>query len=82
MRVSRPLEMAASWLAMEDIKPGSGELHYYVGSHRIREFLFDGDKKWMPDDQRQHDEFLKNLVDECECQGLKRELFRPKKAMP
>jgi len=79
VRVSRPMEMAASWLAMEDIKPGTGELHYYVGSHRIPEFLFGGEKKWMPDSGLQHDEFLKHLVDECERRGLKKELFKPKK---
>jgi len=64
---------------MEDVQPGTGELHYYAGSHRIREFLFGGDKKSMPDDGQQHEELLKHLIDECERQGLKHEVFRPKK---
>ena len=79
VRVSRPMELAASWLALEDIQPGSGELEYYAGSHRIKEFLFDGDKKWLPDDHSQYDAFLRYLVDECESRGLRRQLFRPQK---
>jgi hypothetical protein len=27
--------MMASWTALEDVAPGTGELEYYVGSHRL-----------------------------------------------
>ncbi|HEX2582011.1 MAG TPA: phytanoyl-CoA dioxygenase family protein [Dongiaceae bacterium] len=47
VRLNRPMELAASWLALEDIQPGTGELEYYVGSHRIPEFLFEGTAKWI-----------------------------------
>ena len=40
--VSSPLEFAASWIALEDIQPGSGELRYFDGSHRLPEYLFNG----------------------------------------
>jgi ectoine hydroxylase-related dioxygenase (phytanoyl-CoA dioxygenase family) len=33
---SNPLGLAASWIALEDITPGTGELEYFVGSHRAR----------------------------------------------
>src|SRR5579862_8560582 len=33
--VDRPMEMLACWIALEDVRPGSGELQYIVGSHRL-----------------------------------------------
>jgi phytanoyl-CoA hydroxylase len=46
--VDRPLELAACWIALEDIKSGSGELVYVPGSHRDPEFLFEGGRKhWV-----------------------------------
>ena len=80
VRVSRPMEMAASWLAMEDIEEGSGELTYYVGSHRVREHLFNGKDKWMPhNDYEAYLAFIKYLDEECRARGFKKETFRPKK---
>src|SRR5437588_2024008 len=40
--VNRPIELAACWIALEDIKPGSGELMYMRGSHRLPDFPFGG----------------------------------------
>src|SRR5262249_38466348 len=48
VRVSSPMELVASWIALEDVTPGSGELQYYEGSHSFPEFLFDGRYKWQP----------------------------------
>lgn len=79
VHVSRPMELAASWLALEDIKPDSGELEYYPGSHRIREFIFDGNGKWLSDDDTQHAAYLKYLEDESVRSGLKKERFAAKK---
>ena len=31
--------MAAAWVALEDITPGNGPLHYYPGSHRLPYYL-------------------------------------------
>jgi phytanoyl-CoA hydroxylase len=46
--VNRPLELAACWIALEDVRPGSGELMYAPGSHRYPDFEFGGDKKhWV-----------------------------------
>jgi hypothetical protein len=28
-----PLKLVASWIALQDVKPGSGELIYYIGGH-------------------------------------------------
>jgi hypothetical protein len=44
---SSAMQFAASWTALEDVKPGSGELIYYAESHRDPEFLFGGRYKWI-----------------------------------
>ena len=36
------LGFAASWIALEDVTPGGGELFYYRGSHRLPDFFYDG----------------------------------------
>jgi len=62
---SDPARLMATWLALEDISPGSGELEYYVGSHRGPEFLFGGVSKWMNDQLDEHTCFLKTLQDDA-----------------
>jgi phytanoyl-CoA hydroxylase len=37
---SLPMQFAASWIALEDVVEGAGELFYHVGSHRIAEYRF------------------------------------------
>ena len=37
-----PRQFAASWIALEDVTPGAGELFYYAGSHRLPDFLYGG----------------------------------------
>jgi ectoine hydroxylase-related dioxygenase (phytanoyl-CoA dioxygenase family) len=58
---SEPMHLAASWIALEDVARGSGELKYYVGSHRDPEFLFGGQHKWMVEAPREHPEYLASL---------------------
>lgn len=42
-----PCTLMASWIALEDIEPGTGELAYYPGSHRHPLYLFkDGRIEW------------------------------------
>ena len=81
--VDSPRELAASWIALEDIAPDSGELEYYVGSHRLDDFLWQGEFKSKPDavgpDHPEHLSFLKHLHDASAARGLKRQQFRPKR---
>ncbi len=82
--VNSPLEFAASWIAREDIHPGSGELVYYPGSHRFPDFLFGPDKdrmSWHPDRDGQaiHRHFLHWLHQSAKERGIKRKHFLPKK---
>ena len=49
---SRPTQFAASWIALEDVTPGGGELTYFPGSHKTEEYLYGGKYKTLWDAQR------------------------------
>ena len=74
----KPLSLAASWIALEDVTAGSGELIYYPGSHRFQHFLFsDAHKSWVQDrdGQEQHKTFLKSLHQQASDLGIKKDSF-------
>jgi ectoine hydroxylase-related dioxygenase (phytanoyl-CoA dioxygenase family) len=80
--VSRPLEFVGCWIALEDVRAGSGELLYMVGSHRLPDFDFGGNKKhWNPDtDGTQiHHAWSSWLLDEGRTRGLPIEQFLAKR---
>jgi phytanoyl-CoA hydroxylase len=62
---SNPMHLAATWLALEDIQPRTGELEYYIGSHRAPDFLFGGSNKWMESHPEEHSRFLQSLHDDA-----------------
>jgi phytanoyl-CoA hydroxylase len=73
-----PLELAASWIALEDIRPGSGELMYLDGSHRLPEYLFSGKyKHWNPkrDGDEQEAEWQELMSRNAERMGLDHKTF-------
>lgn len=72
------MHLAASWLALEDVSPGTGELEYYVGSHRAPDFLFGGKDKWMEAAPEDHDRFLASVHEDALKHGRRREAFHPK----
>jgi hypothetical protein len=49
---SVPMQFAASWIALEDVQVGAGELFYYRGSHRMPEFLYAGKFKGAEETKR------------------------------
>lgn len=59
------MHIAATWLALEDVHPGSGELEYYVGSHRAPDFRFGGALKWMENHPEENPKFLQSLHDDA-----------------
>lgn len=80
--VDQPLKLAAVWIALEDIKAGSGELCYYTGSHRLPDFIFPENRKnfILPRDGHEvHVRFLESLHEQAKKQGLKRDTFLAKK---
>lgn len=73
--VNRPHELAACWIALEDVAEGSGELIYAPGSHRDPDFAFgDGRSYWQPavDGPAIHDEWARRLRREAEARGIRR----------
>ena len=69
----------ASWVALEDIQPDSGELEYYVGNHRLEDYLFDGSAKWMPHRSNESARFLESLHMRSRAAGLRLERFQARK---
>jgi ectoine hydroxylase-related dioxygenase (phytanoyl-CoA dioxygenase family) len=47
-----PMQFVASWIALEDVTAGAGELFYYVGSHRMPEFVYGGEYKGAEEARR------------------------------
>jgi ectoine hydroxylase-related dioxygenase (phytanoyl-CoA dioxygenase family) len=74
-----PLQMAATWIALEDVVPGRGELTYYEGSHRIPHCFFrDGSKRFSPgvDDEQA---MRRHILTEAERLGCAKRDFIAKK---
>jgi hypothetical protein len=42
---SLPMQFTASWIALEDVREGAGELFYHVGGQRMPEYLYRGRHK-------------------------------------
>lgn len=77
-----PLEFAASWIALEDIQPGSGELEYFSGSHTLEAKPFAENRLYTHPDldgDDPHVQYLKELPLRCEAAGMERKRFTPKK---
>jgi hypothetical protein len=78
-----PLKLIASWIALQDVEPGTGELIYFPGGHRMREYLYaDGtSKNFHPgrDHGRLHNAHLAYLVEEAARCGFPQQSFLPKK---
>ena len=80
--VTSPLEFAAAWIALEDIRPGSGELEYYPGSHRLPEHHFGGGhRNWNRgrDGVEPRTSYLTGLHERSHAHGLRIARFLPKK---
>lgn len=77
-----PMKLCASWVALEDVKAGSGELIYYPGSHRLPDWLYSGEFKHFNSTRDPHAEHLAHLQalhDRSKERGLSLESFLPKK---
>jgi ectoine hydroxylase-related dioxygenase (phytanoyl-CoA dioxygenase family) len=75
--VENPLWLAASWIALQDVQEGSGELAFYDRSHKLPHYLFkDGSKRFRHDldDRAEYEAELARA-----CAGLPYERFLAKK---
>lgn len=79
--VDRPMELAAAWIALEDVRPGSGELMYLDGSHRMPEWAFGGSSKHFDSaihSQEEHSAWCRHLIERGEELGMSQQVFLPK----
>jgi len=78
----RPMALAAIWIALEDIEPGTGELCYYPGGHRVPHHLFGGTRKhWIQaqDGAEAHQAYFKYLHDQSQRLGSQLATFQARK---
>ena len=71
--------LAATWIALEDVKEGSGELAFYDKSHRLPHYLFkDGTKRmnFAEDDQ---EVYQAELDAACQRESMTYERFLAQK---
>jgi phytanoyl-CoA hydroxylase len=79
--VTRPMDLMAAWIALEDIQPGSGELIYYPGSHRLGDHVFRGGaRNWNRerDGDAAHAAYLQGLHERAAALGLTKQSFLPR----
>jgi phytanoyl-CoA hydroxylase len=79
VRVNSPMEFVASWIALEDIQEGSGELEYYVGSHALPQYLFGGKHLWVQPGDPEVEQFSNRLIESAQRAGLRKQRFLAKK---
>ncbi|MEZ5988040.1 MAG: phytanoyl-CoA dioxygenase family protein [Planctomycetota bacterium] len=74
-----PMELVGSWVALEDVRPGSGELQYFEGSHRIPEYLFDDRARAQAHGTGNPDAFYAHVQQESSGRGCPLTRFLPKR---
>ena len=83
-----PRQFAASWVALEDVTIGAGELFYYPGSHRFPEFTYKSSYKSVYEAQRitgdtalqvQVEHHVKSLEEHATRLGIAKTAFPAKK---
>jgi len=79
LTLTEPMSMTASWLALEDVQPLSGEFQFIPGSHHLPELLHYGTDKGHGGDYQEYDKILKTTLRMCEERGLETKTFMAKK---
>jgi hypothetical protein len=76
-------QLAASWIALEDVTPQAGALAYWPGSHRVERLGFfdwgQGSILLEPDSKKHPGELSNFLAGRVEALGLRKEIFLPRK---
>lgn len=74
--------LIAIWVALEDIQPGSGELHYYPGSHRLPYYMnadYDNEGTRWKIGPKPYTAYEAMLAEKIQAFGLTKHRFLPKK---
>lgn len=68
-----PSHLAAAWIPLEDIRPDSGPLYYYVGSHKLPKFNFGNGILSNERSTKNPLEFAEYLDTNCAASGYPKE---------
>ncbi len=79
LTLTEPMALAASWVALEDVQPRSGEFEFIPGSHLLPETLHFGVSKGHHDDMYEHQRVLSRTLELAAERGLRTERFMAKK---
>lgn len=79
LTLTEPMGLAASWIALEDVKRDSGEFQFVPGSHALPEILNNGVSKGHGGDMGAYHKVLMSTLAECEARGLRTEYFMANK---
>ncbi|MEE9392948.1 MAG: LON peptidase substrate-binding domain-containing protein [Planctomycetota bacterium] len=77
--VQEPLLLAATWVALEDVVPGRGELTYFEGSHRIPHHIFESGGKRYHSERDDEGTAREHIVRQCEEMACEQKDFFAKK---
>jgi ectoine hydroxylase-related dioxygenase (phytanoyl-CoA dioxygenase family) len=77
--VDPPFQLIASWIALEEVLPGSGELFYYPGSHAMGDVRFANGGKAMDGNDPDAKNNSAKLEGFARNAGLQRCRYRPKR---
>jgi ectoine hydroxylase-related dioxygenase (phytanoyl-CoA dioxygenase family) len=79
LTVTEPMFLAAAWVALEDVRPRSGEFQYVPGSHALPEVLVGGASKAHHGDFAAYYAVLERTRAMCAERGLATESFLARK---
>lgn len=79
VRVQDPLQLAATWTALEDVVEGRGELTYYDRSHRIPHQSFHMGAKWFDQVHDDGEAAIAHVRERSEELGCEKRSFIAKK---
>ncbi len=80
--VDRPLELIGVWFALEDVRPGVGELQYAPRSHRLADHCFAPGRRHFDsgiDGHGAHESYYPSIARRCDDAGLGVARFLPRK---
>jgi phytanoyl-CoA hydroxylase len=77
--VEDPMLLVATWIALEDVQEGSGELAFYDRSHRLPHYLFKDGSKRMSFGVDDQDLYNVELHAACQRAGMEYRRFLAKK---
>lgn len=77
--IEDPMLLAATWIALEDVKEGSGELAFYDRSHRLPHYLFNDGTKRINSEVDDNDRYIAELDSACRRHSMTYERLLAKK---